>query len=93
LSHADRIPRNHVAGRLRCARRCGAAAPAIHPGALSFVAGFALNELPFIAAAWLVVSTLLALDQTGLGSPVGVAAVAVAILAMPGCCSSSGVRC
>src|ERR1039458_900384 len=123
-----------IASRLRCARRSGAPAPAIHPGGaelrrwiraqicatwsrpalprtarnqrslvacgvlgalvpprrpfilgvLSFVAGFVLNELPFIAAAWLVVSTLLALDQTGLGSPVGVAAVAVAILAMAG---------
>ena len=63
----------------------GALAPPRRPfivGALSFVAGFALNELPFIAAAWLAVSTLLALDQTGLGSPVGVAAVVVAILAM-----------
>jgi hypothetical protein len=39
---------------------------------------------PFIVAAWLVVSTLLALDQTGLGSPAGVAAVAVAVLAMAG---------
>ena len=65
----------------------GALAPPRRPfilGALSFVAGFALNELPFIAAAWLVVSTLLALNQTGLGSPVGVAAFAVAILAMAG---------
>ncbi len=65
----------------------GALAPPRRPfilGVLSFVAGFALNELPFIAAAWLVVSTLLALDQAGLGSPVGVAAVAVAILAMGG---------
>jgi acetyl esterase/lipase len=65
----------------------GALAPPRRPfilGALSFVAGFALNELPFIAAAWLVVSTLLALDQTGLGSPVGVAAAAVAVLAMAG---------
>ena len=65
----------------------GALAPPRRPfilGALSFVAGFALNELPFIAAAWLVVSTLLALNQTGLGSPVGIAAVTVAILAMAG---------
>jgi acetyl esterase/lipase len=65
----------------------GALTPPRRPfilGVLSFVAGFALNELPFIAAAWLVVSTLLALDQTGLGSPVGVAAAAVAILAMAG---------
>ena len=65
----------------------GAVAPPRRPlvlGVLSFVAGFALNELPFIAAAWLVVSTLLALDQTGLGSPAGLAAVAVAILAMAG---------
>lgn len=65
----------------------GALVPPRRPfilGVLSFVAGFALNELPFIAAAWLVGSTLLALDQTGLGSPVGVAAVAVAILAMAG---------
>ncbi len=65
----------------------GALAPPRRPfilGVLSFVAGFALNELPFIAAAWLVVSTLLALDQTGLGSPAGLAAVAVAILAMAG---------
>ncbi len=65
----------------------GALAPPRRPfilGVLSFVAGFALNELPFIAAAWLVVSTLLALDQTGLGSPVGVVAVAVAILAISG---------
>jgi acetyl esterase/lipase len=53
-------------------------------GVLSFVVGFALNELPFIAAAWLVASTLLALDQTGLGSPVGVAAAVVAVLAMAG---------
>ncbi len=38
----------------------GALAPPRRPfilGALSFVAGFALNELPFIAAAWLLVST------------------------------------
>ncbi len=58
--------------RLRCglwrSRRCRA----YHSswGHSSFVAGFALNELPFIAAVWLAVSTLLALDQTGLGSPV-----------------------
>src|SRR5580704_15373435 len=55
----------------------GALAPPRRPfivGVLSFVAGFALSELPFLAAAWLVVSTLLALDQTGLGSPAGVAA-------------------
>jgi hypothetical protein len=65
----------------------GALAPPRRPfivGALSFVAGFALSELPFIAAAWLVVSTVLALDQTGLGSLVGIAAAAVAILAMAG---------
>jgi acetyl esterase/lipase len=65
----------------------GALAPPRRPfiaGVLSFVAGFALSELPFLAAAWLVVSTLLALDQTGLGSPAGVAAVAVAVLAMAG---------
>jgi acetyl esterase/lipase len=65
----------------------GALAPPRRPfilGVLSFVAGFALNELPFIAAAWLVASTLLALDQTGLGSPVGVAAAVVAVLAMAG---------
>jgi len=65
----------------------GALAPPRRPfilGVLSFVAGFALNELPFIAAAWLVASTLLALDQTGRGSPVGVAAAVVAVLAMPG---------
>jgi acetyl esterase/lipase len=65
----------------------GALVPPRRPftlGVLSFVAGFALNELPFIAAAWLVVSTLLALDQTGLGSPVGIVAAAVAILAMAG---------
>jgi hypothetical protein len=64
----------------------GALAPPRRPfilGVLSFVASFVLNELPFIAAAWLV-ATLLALDQTGLGSPVGVAAVVVAILAMAG---------
>jgi hypothetical protein len=35
-------------------------------------------------AARIVVSTLLALDQTGLGSPAGIAAVALAILAMAG---------
>ena len=65
----------------------GAVAPPRRPfilGVLSFVTGFALSELPVIAAAWLVVSTLLALDQTGLGSPVGVAAAAVAILATAG---------
>src|SRR5580693_5166097 len=65
----------------------GALAPLRRPfilGVLSFVAGFALNELPFVAAAWLVASTLLALDQTGLGSPVGVAAAVVAVLAMAG---------
>jgi acetyl esterase/lipase len=65
----------------------GALVPPRRPfflGVLSFVAGSILNELPFIAAAWLVVSTWLALDQTGLGSPVGVAAVAVAILDMAG---------
>ena len=82
-SHADRIPRDHVARRLRVPalwrRRAGHSSRA---GVLR--RGFALNELPFIAAAWLLVSTLLALDQTGLGSPVGVAAVAVANLAMAG---------
>ena len=66
----------------------GALAPPRRPfivGALSFVAGFALNELPFIAAAWLAVSTLLALDQTGLEpARVGIAAVVVAMLAMAG---------
>src|ERR1700689_2159373 len=65
----------------------GAVAPPSRPfilGVLSFVAGSLLNELPFIAAAWLVVSTWLALDQTGLGSPGGAGAVAVAILDMAG---------
>lgn len=48
----------------------GAVAPPRRPfilGVLSFVAGFALNELPFVAAAWLVVSTLRALTA-GLGA-------------------------
>ena len=74
----------------------GALTPLRRPfilGALSFVAGFALNELPFIAAAWLVISTLLALDQTGLGSPVGSPLSRWRSWPWPGCCSSSGVRC
>ena len=70
---------------------CGvlsAVAPPRRPlilGALSFVAGFALSELQFIAAAWLVISTLLALNQTGLGSParVGCASARTTGCALP----------
>jgi acetyl esterase/lipase len=35
---------------------------------LDFISGFVLNELPFVAYAWIVASTVLASDQSGLNS-------------------------
>ncbi len=50
----------------------------------SYWFGFVLNELPFIALAWLLASTLLAIGQGDIDSPVGWAALFVAILATAG---------
>jgi hypothetical protein len=53
-------------------------------GAMSFGFGFVLNELPFVAFYYLLVSTVLAVDQGGVNSPGGWAAVGLAALATAG---------
>ena len=37
-------------------------------GAMSFLFGFVLNELPFVAFYWLLASTLLAIDESHVNS-------------------------
>jgi acetyl esterase/lipase len=51
---------------------------------LSFWFGFFLNELPFLAFLWLLASTLLALAQGDLDTPIGRVGLGVALLATLG---------
>jgi acetyl esterase/lipase len=53
-------------------------------GAMSFLFGFALNELPFVAFYYFLASTSLDIDQGGIDSPGGWAAVGLAALATAG---------
>jgi acetyl esterase/lipase len=53
-------------------------------GAMSFVLGFVLNELPFVVFYYLVASTLLAGTEGDLGSPVGWVGAGLASLATAG---------
>src|SRR5262245_12112023 len=53
-------------------------------GRVSWFFGFMLNELPVVAFAWLVASTLLAIDQVDLTSLIGLAALGLAVLATAG---------
>ncbi len=46
----------------------------------SYWLGFLVNELPFVAFYWLLASTLLAIAQGDIASPVGATAFAVAVL-------------
>ncbi len=54
------------------------------PSNLSYWLGFLVNELPFVAFYWLAASTLLALGQGDLATPVGWAAFALGVLATCG---------
>jgi acetyl esterase/lipase len=54
------------------------------PSNLSFLFGYLLNELPFVAFYWLLASTLLAFSQGDVDSPGGWAAFGVAVLATVG---------
>ena len=61
--------------------------PLRHPwpfAKLSFFFGIVVNELPFVAFYWLLVSTLLALAQGDLSSPGGLAALCVAAVTTAG---------
>ena len=51
---------------------------------MSWLFGFLLNELPFVALFWLAASTLLAAVQGDLASPIGLTAFALAILTTGG---------
>jgi acetyl esterase/lipase len=53
-------------------------------GVMSFLLGFVLNELPFIVFYWLAVSTLLAICQSGVGSPGGWIAVGLVAVTTAG---------
>ncbi len=54
------------------------------PSNRSYWLGFVVNELPFIAIAWLLASTLLAAAQGDIDTPVGWAALGLAILTTVG---------
>src|ERR1022692_4467176 len=53
-------------------------------GTISFLSGFVLNELPFVAFYYLLVSTWLAIGQGGLDSPSDWAAAGLVIVAWRG---------
>jgi pimeloyl-ACP methyl ester carboxylesterase len=53
-------------------------------GAMSFLFGFVLNELPFVAFAYLLVSTWLGLGGSGVDSPSGWAVVSLAVFTAAG---------
>ena len=54
------------------------------PSSWTFWLGFLVNELPFVAAYWLVGATLLAAAQGDLGTPLGLLGLVVAAAAVPG---------
>jgi acetyl esterase/lipase len=51
---------------------------------MSYYGGLVLNELPFVAFYWLLASTLLAVGQGDIDSPVGWAAIGLAVLTTVG---------
>ena len=51
---------------------------------LSFALGYLINELPFVALAWVLGSTLLALGRGDLGSPGGLAVLGLAVVTTGG---------
>ena len=51
---------------------------------MSYWFGFLLNELPFVAFYWLLVSTLIAVGQGDIDSPVGWLAFGVAVVTTGG---------
>jgi acetyl esterase/lipase len=53
-------------------------------GQVSWRLGFQVNELPFVAAAWLLASTILAISNGTLATPVGAAALVLAVLTLAG---------
>jgi acetyl esterase/lipase len=53
-------------------------------GQLCWRLGFQLNELPVLAAVWVLAATTLAVAQGDLGNPVGLIAVAGAVLTLAG---------
>ena len=53
-------------------------------GLVSWLFGFLLNELPFVAFFWLAASTVLAAVQGDLASPIGLTAFGLAILTTGG---------
>ena len=53
-------------------------------GRLSSVLGLVVNELPFVAFYWLVASTVLAIGQGDIDSPVGLVGFGVAVVATAG---------
>ena len=54
------------------------------PFRVSFALAFMVNELPFFAFYWLAASTLLAIAQGDIATPVGWIGLALAVLAIPG---------
>ena len=54
------------------------------PRNVSYWFGFLLNELPFVAFYWLLVSTLIAVGQGDIDSPVGWLAFGVAVVTTAG---------
>ena len=54
------------------------------PTNVSYWFGFLLNELPFVAFYWLLVSTLIAVGQGDIDSPVGWLAFGVAVVTTGG---------
>jgi len=62
--------------------------------AASHMLGWYVNELPFVAIAWLLAATLVAAAQGRLGSPGGLAALGLAVLTAGSerCVSSGGRR-
>ena len=74
--------------------RSGAtAAAAVEPVEQELLARLLVNELPFVLFYWLLASTLLALAQGDLDSPVGWVAFGVAVVTTLGSRSSRGVGC
>jgi hypothetical protein len=63
---------------------CCARWPARLPGLAGYRFGFLINEMPFIAAYWLVASTLLALGEGDLGSALGQAGLVLTAVVLVG---------
>src|SRR6185312_3018837 len=64
-----------------------AVAPPRHPrwaASVGFWLGYLVNEFPFFAFCWLVATTLLALGSVSIGSPAGLAVLALAVVTAGG---------